>query len=134
MQSETGRFDTKQASAGPDVIAPDGSEVRILCGLPRGGMAQFTLRADAVAKAVVHRTVEEIWYFAAGHGRMWRCRGEHQEIVEVGPGVSISIPVGTQFQFRCDGSEPLVAVGVTMPPWPGNDEAQPAHGPWQPTV
>jgi mannose-6-phosphate isomerase-like protein (cupin superfamily) len=127
-------FETKTASTVPDVMAPDGSEVRILCALTRGGMALFTLPARAVAKAVVHRTVEEIWYFAAGRGRMWRRHGERQDVVEVGPGVSISIPVGTQFQFRCDGSEPLVAVGVTMPPWPGNDEAQPAQGPWEPTV
>jgi hypothetical protein len=34
------------------------------------------------------------------------------------PGVSLSIPFGTQFQFRCDGSAPLDIVAVTMPPWP----------------
>ncbi len=134
MSSETGRFDTKEAGAKPDVLAPDGSEVRILCGLPRGGMALFTLPANAIARAVVHRTVEEIWYFVSGRGRMWRSQGDHQSVVEVGPGVSISIPVGTWFQFRCDGAEPLVAVGVTMPPWPGDGEAQPAAGPWEPTV
>lgn len=127
-------FETKRASAGPDVIAPDGSQVRILCGLSRGGMALFTLPPDAIARAVVHRTVEELWYFASGRGRMWRSQGDRQDIVEVGPGVSISIPVGTRFQFRCDGAEPLVAVGLTMPPWPGEDEAQPAVGPWEPTV
>jgi mannose-6-phosphate isomerase-like protein (cupin superfamily) len=65
---------------------------------------------------------------------MWRSQGERQDIVDVGPGISVSIPVGTRFQFRCDGAEPLVAVGVTMPPWPGADEAQPVQGPWEPTV
>jgi len=134
MHSKTGHFETRWVPDDHDAIAPDGSQVRLLCGLSRGGMALFTLPANAVAKAVVHRTVEEIWYFASGRGRMWRRQGEHQDIVEVGPGVSISIPVGTQFQFRCDGAEPLVAVGVTMPPWPGEDEAQPAVGPWEPTV
>ncbi|MBV8536179.1 MAG: cupin domain-containing protein [Alphaproteobacteria bacterium] len=134
MPSDNGRFDTKTASPNPDVIAPDGSQVRILCGLSRGGMALFTLPPDAVAKAVVHRSVEEIWYFVSGRGRMWRSQGDHQDIVEVGPGVSISIPVGTRFQFRCDGAEPLVAVGVTMPPWPDEDEARAAEGPWAPTV
>jgi len=134
MHSEVRRFETRWAPDDHDVIAPDGSQVRILCGLSRGGMALFTLPANAVAKAIAHRTVEEIWYFAAGRGRMWRRQGEHQDIVEVGPGASISIPVGTQFQFRCDGAEPLVAVGVTMPPWPGEDEAQLILGPWEPTV
>ncbi|HTP82326.1 MAG TPA: cupin domain-containing protein [Alphaproteobacteria bacterium] len=134
MDSKTGRFETRRVPDEHDVIAPDGSEVRILCGLPRGGMALFTLPPNAVARGVVHRTVEEIWYFASGRGRMWRAQDDHQEIVEVGPGVSISIPVGTRFQFRCDGAEPLVAVGVTMPPWPGEGEAQPAAGPWAPTV
>jgi mannose-6-phosphate isomerase-like protein (cupin superfamily) len=48
--------------------------------------------------------------------------------------VSISLPVGTKFQFRCDGVEPLRAVGVSMPPWPGDDEAYPVEGPWAPRV
>jgi mannose-6-phosphate isomerase-like protein (cupin superfamily) len=127
-------FETKTAGGAPDAIAPDGSEVRLLCGLPRGGLAAFTLLPQMVAKAVAHRTVEEIWYFVAGRGRMWRRLGEAEEITEVGPGVSLSIPTGTHFQFRCDGAEPLVAVAVTMPPWPGADEAYPVVGIWQPTV
>ena len=32
------------------------------------------------------------------------------------------------------GDEPLRAVGTTMPPWPGEDEAILAAGPWTPTV
>ncbi len=127
------RFETKSAGDRPDVIAPDGSEVRVLCGVSRGGMALFTLPPYAVAKAVVHRTVEEVWYFASGVGRIWRRLGVHEEIVEVAPGVSISIPVGTHFQFRCDGAGPLVAVGTTMPPWPGEEEARFVDGPWTPT-
>lgn len=127
-------LETTHAAEAPVVTAPDGSEVRILCGGARGGMALFTLPAGAVARAVVHRTVEELWYFTAGRGRMWRRLGDREEIVDVAAGVSINIPLGARFQFRCDGQEPLVAVGVTMPPWPGNDEAQPAEGPWMPTV
>lgn len=128
------RLETKHESEAAVVTAPDGSEVRILCGVPRGGMALFSLPAGAVARAVVHRTVEEIWYFTAGRGRMWRRLGGREEIVEIIAGHSINIPLGAHFQFRCDGTEPLVAVGVTMPPWPGNDEAQPVDGPWRPTV
>ena len=116
------------------VIAPDGSEVRVLCGLARGGMALFTLPPGAVARAVAHRTVEELWYFIAGAGRMWRHHGDDESIVAVGPGIAIAIPTGTRFQFRCDGPEPLVAVGVTLPPWPGDGEADVVTGPWTPTV
>jgi mannose-6-phosphate isomerase-like protein (cupin superfamily) len=128
-------FDTKQLNSLPDAIAPDGSEVRLLCQTERGGMAQFALPAGAVSRAVAHRTVEEVWCFLSGRGRMWRRLGAHEEIAEVGPGTSVSIPVGTRFQFRCDSdAEPLVAVAVTMPPWPGEAEAYVVEGCWKPTV
>jgi mannose-6-phosphate isomerase-like protein (cupin superfamily) len=127
-------FETRNIPATSDAIAPDGSEVRLLGPLPRGSMAAFRLAPLAVSRAVTHRTVEEIWYFTAGYGRMWRKLGDREEITEVAPGVSITIPKGTQFQFRCDGGEALDAVAVTMPPWPGADEAYPVTGIWVPTV
>ena len=127
-------FATKHIADWPDAIAPDGSEVRLLGSLPRGSMAGFRLAPGAVSRAVAHRTVEEIWCFTAGRGRIWRKLGSREEITEVAPGVSITIPTGTQFQFRCDGSEPLEAVAVTMPPWPGTAEAYPVSGKWEPTV
>jgi mannose-6-phosphate isomerase-like protein (cupin superfamily) len=127
-------FETGRISAEPDAIAPDGSEVRVLCQLSRGGLATFSLGPNAVSKAVAHRTIEEVWYFISGYGRMWRKLGHQEEVVEVGPGISISIPTGTHFQFRCDGSEPLVAIGATMPPWPGEAEAYGVQGVWEATV
>jgi mannose-6-phosphate isomerase-like protein (cupin superfamily) len=127
-------FDTTHIADALDAIAPDGAEVRLLCSLPGGGMAAFRLVLNAVSKAVAHRTVEEIWYFTAGYDRMWRKLGDREEIVDVAPGVSITLPTGTQFQFRCDGGEPLEAVAVTMPPWPGADEAYSVTGRWEPTV
>jgi mannose-6-phosphate isomerase-like protein (cupin superfamily) len=127
-------FETKRISSAPDTIAPDGSEVRVLCGLTRGGLALFSLPPKAILKAVAHRTVEEIWYFISGYGRMWRLLGDNDEIIDVGPGISITIPTGTYFQFRCDGLEPLTAIGTTMPPWPGENEAYLVEGQWTPTV
>ncbi|MBV9748532.1 MAG: cupin domain-containing protein [Acetobacteraceae bacterium] len=97
-------------------------------------MAQFTLPTRTVSRAVAHRTVEEVWYFVSGRGRMWRRLGGQDEVTEVRPGTSIAILVGTHFQFRADGDEPLVAVGVTMPPWPGEAEAYAVEGCWEPTV
>ncbi len=127
-------FETKQLSPAPDAVAPDGSEVRLLGRVAAGSMAQFSLPPGAVSKAVAHRTVEEIWYVVAGHGRMWRRLDGLETVVALAAGTSITLPVGTQFQFRCDGAEPLVAVGVTMPPWPGEAEAYAVAGPWAPTA
>ena len=127
-------FTARQTGEAPDVIATDGSEVRILCQTGRGSMAHFTLAPGAIAKAVAHRTIDEVWYVVSGRGRMWRRLGDHEEVVEMGPGVSLSIPLGTRFQFRADGDAPLAAVAVAMPPWPGDDEAYVVKGPWQATV
>jgi mannose-6-phosphate isomerase-like protein (cupin superfamily) len=115
-----------------DAVAPDGSEVRILSATGRGSMAHFRLPPGAVSQAVAHRTVEEIWYIVAGRGRMWRKVGEQELVVDLSAGTSIAIPVGAHFQFRADGGEPLDAVGVTMPPWPGEEEAYAVEGPWRP--
>ena len=127
-------FATKVIAEAPDAMAPDGSEVRLLGASTRGSMAAFRLAPGAVSKSVAHHTVEEIWYFIAGRGQMWRRLGEAEEVTEVGLGVSVTIPTGVHFQFRCDGGEPLEAVAVTMPPWPGADEAYPVAGKWEPTV
>jgi mannose-6-phosphate isomerase-like protein (cupin superfamily) len=117
-----------------DVIAPDGCEVRILAQTPRGSMAHFTLGPGQVARAVAHRTVEEVWYFLSGQGRMWRRQGQDETVVPVAPGLSLAIPLGTRFQLRNDGAEPLAAVAVTMPPWPGENEAYVVEGKWPATV
>jgi len=123
-------FTTHHLETATKVVAPDGSDVRILGQVSRGSMAHFTLDPGSISKAVAHKTVEELWFFVAGRGRMWRrCDGQ-EEIVDVSPGVSLTIPVGTHFQFRSDGNEPLEAVGVTMPSWPGEDEAYFVTGKW----
>ena len=124
------QFETKRLPSAVDAMAPDGSEVRILCSGAHGSMAHFSLPGGQVSRAVAHRSIEEVWYFLAGHGRFWRRHGSDEEIVEVSAGVSISIPPGTHFQFRNDGDEALAAVGVSMPPWPGEDEAYPVDGIW----
>jgi mannose-6-phosphate isomerase-like protein (cupin superfamily) len=93
-------------------------------------MAHFTLGPGKVSRAVAHRTVEELWFFLSGRGRMWRRFEDSEEIVDVAPGVSLAIPLGTRFQLRNDGAEPLAAVAVTMPPWPGEDEAYFVDGRW----
>jgi mannose-6-phosphate isomerase-like protein (cupin superfamily) len=54
--------------------------------------------------------------------------------VPVEAGVCVTIPLGTHFQFRSQGDEPLVALAATMPPWPGDGEAVVVPGTWAPTV
>lgn len=103
--------------------APDGSDVRILLRLSGGGMAHFELGPGRTSRAVRHRTVEEIWYFLSGRGEMWRRQEGEEAIVPVDAGTCLTIPVGTEFEFRSFGYEPLAAIGVTMPPWPGDEEA-----------
>jgi len=127
-------FETKNLPKDRDVVAPDGSDVRMLLGLKAGGMGHFQLGPGQTSRAVTHRTVEEIWFFTSGQGEMWREQVGQSQVVQVSPGVCLTIPLDTCFQFRCTGSEPLEAIGVTMPPWPGEGEAMLVEGPWQPNV
>jgi mannose-6-phosphate isomerase-like protein (cupin superfamily) len=125
------QFATLPLPAEPTVTAPDGSDVRVLVGLGSGSMAHFQLAPGRCSAAVRHKTVEELWYVVSGHAEMWRSQGDREEVVVIGAGVSLSIPLGTSFQFRALGTVPFAAVGVTMPPWPGQDEAEWVTGPWQ---
>jgi mannose-6-phosphate isomerase-like protein (cupin superfamily) len=127
-------FDTKLLPAERDVVAPDGSDVRILLGLAGGGMAHFELAPGRTAGAVTHRTVEEIWFILRGEGEMWRRQDGRETVETLHPGVCLTIPLGTHFQFRSLGNEPLSAVAITMPPWPGEDEAVAVDGPWPPSA
>ena len=123
-------FETQTIPAEPDVTAPDGADVRVLLRLAGGSMAHFALAPGETTRAVAHRTVEEIWYVLGGAGEMWRKQGDVEACVPLAPGVSLTIPHGTHFQFRATGDTPLAAVAVTMPPWPGEDEAYPVRGKW----
>jgi mannose-6-phosphate isomerase-like protein (cupin superfamily) len=124
-------FATQHLPVERDAVAPDQSDVRVLVQLTRGGMAHFELGAGRTSRAVAHRTVEEIWFFLSGRGEMWRRQNAREEVVAVRAGVCLTIPLGTHFQFRSLGDEPLAAVGVTMPPWPGEGEAYEVAGCWE---
>jgi mannose-6-phosphate isomerase-like protein (cupin superfamily) len=127
-------FATMRIPVPVTAVAPDGCNVRVLLGLKGGGMAHFELPPGETSTAVTHQTVEEIWLFISGRGEMWRRQGDREEVLAVEPGVCITIPLGTRFQLRTLGDEALGAVGVTMPPWPGEGEATVVEGKWQATV
>ncbi|MFH2112140.1 MAG: cupin domain-containing protein [Candidatus Bathyarchaeota archaeon] len=127
-------FETKKLSKKRCDVAPDGSDARTLLKLSRGSLVHFELPPDAVSRAGVHDNVEEIWYVLKGRGEMWRKRDERDLIVALEPGVCVTVPPSTHFQFRSTGFEPLSAIVVTMPPWPGPQEWSEVKGVWPPTV
>ncbi len=127
-------FSTTRLQEAVPSVAPDGSEVRPLRSLPHGSMAHFSLPPGQTSRAVAHCAVEEIWFFLGGRGEIWRRQENREEIVQVEAGVCIAIPAGTEFQFRSFGPDPLEAIGVTMPPWPGDLEGHPVRGIWPPAL
>jgi hypothetical protein len=78
-------FSRKYLPPQRDTVAPDGSDVRLLLGLKGGGMAHFELAPNRTSKAIIHRIVDEIWYFASGRGQMWRKQNGHATVVDVYP-------------------------------------------------
>ena len=117
-----------------DVLAPDGSEIRLLVQTRAGSMVHCTLPPGQVTIAERHTTVEEVWFCTSGNGELWRRSSEAEETIQLQPGAAATIPLGTEFQFRSTGATPLEVVITTMPPWPGADEAVRVDGAWQPTV
>ncbi len=109
-------FTSSRLSRKRDIVARDGSDVRILQSLSRGALAHFTLAPGQTSTAIVHRTVEEIWCFLSSRGDIWRKQEGREEVVPVEAGVCLTIPLGTHFQFRSLGDEPLVALAATRPP------------------
>ena len=117
------------------ITAPDGSEVRLLLheghGATACSMVEVSIPPGAVSRPVRHRTVEEAWYVVSGAGEVWRCPPDALladiSPVSVTPGDALVIPVGWAFQFRAYPGGPLRFLCVTMPPWPGRDEAEPVN-------
>ncbi len=124
-------FEMKPLPDNYDYLAPDQSEIRLLFTMNGGGLAHVKLPKGRVSLAVKHKTVEEIWYFVQGSGQVWRKHGNRDEVVDVQPGLCLTIPTGTHFQFRNTGSEPLCFIVSTMPPWPGSAEAERVEDFWK---
>ncbi len=116
------------------VLAPDGSQIHELVAVAAGSMVHCTLPKGAVSMAVAHATVDEVWYCLAGEGRMWRMREGAESVVDLEPGVALAIECGTHFQFRNTGDDDLRCVIVTMPPWPGAEEARRMRDHWTATA
>lgn len=123
-------YQTNTLKKYPDDIAPDGSKIYRLNSLKGGSMCLCELPVGEITQAVRHKTVEEIWFFLSGKGELWRKMNDKDEVTIVSKDISITIPLGCQFQFKNTGKEPLRFIIVTMPPWPGVDEAEKVDGYW----
>ena len=127
-------FETVHLPESPDAMAPDGARVRLLAALAGGSFAHFELPTGAISRAVKHRGVEEIWFVLSGRGRIWRKNAHQENVVDIASGDCLTIPLGMAFQYEAIGAEPLAFVAVTMPPWPGPDEAIFVDGPWPASI
>jgi mannose-6-phosphate isomerase-like protein (cupin superfamily) len=129
-EENTEPLHVRRLPAAFDALAPDGSEIRLLGQAGGASMVHCTVPPGGVTRAVAHRTVEEIWFVLSGRGQVWRAFDGVEQVTDVEPGVSLTIPLGAIFQFRAVGAEPLCIVIATAPPWPGDDEAEFRPGYW----
>jgi mannose-6-phosphate isomerase-like protein (cupin superfamily) len=118
----------------PEARSPAGAEIRFLMDGATGNMIHASVPPGQVNRATVHATVSEFWYVLSGEGQIWRRDPVGEQTVVLERGISIDIPVGTAFQYRCTGADPLEFICITMPPWPGDHEATFVEGPWPPTA
>ena len=125
---------TRALPADPDARSPAGAEIRYLMEGKTGNMIHATVPPGQVNRATVHATVSEFWHVLSGVGQIWRRDSAGEETTVLSSGVTIDIPVGTAFQYRCTGADPLQFLCISMPPWPGDAEATFVEGPWQPTA
>jgi mannose-6-phosphate isomerase-like protein (cupin superfamily) len=121
-------------AAKPDAKSPAGANIRFIMDGPTGNMIHSTVPPGQINRATIHATVSEFWHVLEGAGQIWRKTSAEEKITSLLPGTSIDIPVGTAFQYRCDGTVPLKFICISMPPWPGDQEATHLPGPWQPTI
>ena len=100
---------TRAFPSTPDGRSPAGAEIRYLIEGETGGMIHSTVPPGQVNRATVHATVSEFWHVLSGEGQIWRRDGTGEETTDLLQGVSIDIPVGTAFQYRCTGVDPGLA-------------------------
>lgn len=103
-------------------ISPAGAKVRVLMSNQYAGIAHCTLERGKITHAVAHKTVSEFWHILSGNGKIWRRNSQEESITNLTAGITIDIPLGTDFQYRSD-AEDLVFICFTAPPWTGSDEA-----------
>ena len=123
-----GPVEVHDLRAEPDDTAPDGSLIFLQGDEPAGGVAGCVLPAGTASVPVRHATVEELWYVLGGSGQLSRRDGTlPPEVVDLVPGTCVDIARGLTFQFRAAEHELLHVLLLTMPRWPGPQEATPVR-------
>jgi mannose-6-phosphate isomerase-like protein (cupin superfamily) len=123
-------FETRHLPAEVSELAPDTSEIRLLLTNSHASMTHGSFPPGGISLAIRHKTVHEIWYILGGEGELWRQTDYQEETVHLRAGVSVTIPVGVNFQFRTRSAEPLRFLICTTPPWPGDEEAMLVDAHW----
>ncbi len=118
----------------PDARSPAGADIRFIMAGETGNMIHSTVPPHQINRATVHATVSEFWFILSGLGEIWRKDKKQERVARLEAGVSIDIPVDTAFQYRNIGDVDLKFICISMPPWPGDEEASHLEGVWEPTV
>ena len=118
----------------PDARSPAGADIRFIMDGSTGNMIHSTVPPRQINRATIHATVSEFWFVLEGAGEIWRKDAQEERVTRLEAGVSIDIQVGTAFQYRNIGDVDLKFICITMPPWPGDQEASHLSGTWEPTI
>ena len=115
-------------------LAPDGTVVIPLTRTSQFSTCHATLAPNQISNAVVHKHVEESWYVLSGEGEFYCAAINAGRPFELRSGTCFIVPRQSGFQLRNINDAPLCCLITTAPAWPGEDEALPASGPWQPNL
>ena len=117
----------------PDARSPAGAEIRYLIEGEAGGMIHSTVPAGQVNRAAVHATVERVLGCLTGQGQLWRGDRTGEDDIAEGRGFHRH-PSRDRTPVSLRRTDPLLFLCITMPPWPGDQEATIIEGPWTPTA
>ncbi|MEA2330504.1 MAG: hypothetical protein QOH58_642 [Thermoleophilaceae bacterium] len=103
-------------------ITKDGSEIRELAGVASGNavhqsLAEATVPPGGETAEHFHRTIEEVYFFTHGTGRMRVGEAER----EVGGGDAVVIAPGLRHKLWNTGDEPLRLLCCCSPPYSHDD-------------
>lgn len=112
----------------PDVVAPDGSAIRVLMDRTRNAarlsLAEATVAPGERTLCVSHRTIEEVWYILRGAGTFHQTAPDGTRTqAAVTAGDTVLIPAGHRFWGDNPGSGELIFLCCDAPGWPGAEEA-----------
>jgi mannose-6-phosphate isomerase-like protein (cupin superfamily) len=110
--------------------SPDGAEVSVLGRLASGQLTLFSFTSNQISRAVRLVDIEEIWCFIKGEGLFWIEIDNQSKILEIKPGLTVTLPKGAAFQCKNLGRGPIIAIASVFPAWPGSSAIHAIDGPW----